>query len=333
MWTYLFKRTLIMLPTLFGITVITFLIVRLAPGDPATLRYGNAGEAAAGANSERSTESAEKRFRERHGFNQPLPVQFGMFLKRLITFDMRYYNRDAPIWPELRKALWVSLWLNLIVFVLTYVLAVPVGILSAAAPNTLFDRWTAFGLFLLYSLPTFFAAELLRILFINPRQLIWFPVVGLQTDGFEAWSLWAQWLDYLHHIVLPVICLTYGSLAYLSRQMRIGMLEVIRQDYIRTAEAKGCSKPRVVLVHALRNGLFPVITLFASQLPAMISGSVIVETIFNIPGMGRFVVENMFAREYDAVMFDLVIAAVLTMIGILIADVLYVLVNPRVSLE
>ncbi|HEX6987604.1 MAG TPA: ABC transporter permease, partial [Planctomycetaceae bacterium] len=141
-----------------------------------------------------------------------------------------------------------------------------------------------------------------------------------------------KFLDYAHHLVLPVACLTYGSLAYLSRQMRAGMLEVIRQDYIRTARAKGASKARVILVHALRNGLFPIITLFATLLPFLIGGSVIIETIFNIPGMGRFAFEAVLQREYDAAMAVLILSAVLTLLGILISDVLYVVVNPQVSL-
>jgi peptide/nickel transport system permease protein len=135
------------------------------------------------------------------------------------------------------------------------------------------------------------------------------------------------------HITLPVICLTYGGLAYISRQMRAGMLEVIRQDYIRTAEAKGCSKSRTILVHALRNGLFPIITLFASLLPFLVSGSVIIEVVFNIPGIGLYAYENVLRREYDVVMATLMLSAVMTLLGILISDIMYVLVNPRVSFE
>ena len=139
--------------------------------------------------------------------------------------------------------------------------------------------------------------------------------------------------DYVQHIVLPVACLTYGGLAYVSRQMRAGMLEVIRQDYIRTAEAKGAGKSRVILVHALRNSLFPIITLLASLLPFLVGGSVIIEVIFNIPGMGRLQFESIGKREYDIVMTTLILSAVMTLVGILISDILYVVVNPRVSFD
>jgi peptide/nickel transport system permease protein len=159
------------------------------------------------------------------------------------------------------------------------------------------------------------------------------PIMGLHTSGATDLTAWGRFLDYVRHVVLPVGCLTYGGLAYISRQMRSGMLEVIRQDYIRTAEAKGCSKSRVILVHALRNSLFPIITLLASLLPFLVGGSVIIEYIFNIPGMGKLSFECILRREYDFVMTTLLLSAVLTLIGILVSDVLYVLVNPRVSFE
>ncbi len=139
--------------------------------------------------------------------------------------------------------------------------------------------------------------------------------------------------DYVIHLVLPIACLTYGGLAYISRQMRGGMLEVIRQDYIRTAYAKGASKPRVILIHALRNSLFPIITLLANLLPFLVGGSVIIETIFQIPGMGWLAYQAVTEREYELVMATLLLSAVLTLFGILLSDILYALVDPRVSFE
>jgi peptide/nickel transport system permease protein len=231
------------------------------------------------------------------------------------------------------SALWVTIKINLIAFVLIYLFAVPVGVYSAAFPQSRLDRTLTIALFVLYSLPSFWVAELLRIWFSNKEQAIWFPIMDLHSSGFADMTPWERFCDYLHHITLPVICLTYGGLAYISRQMRAGMLEVIRQDYIRTAQAKGCGKARVILIHALRNGLFPIITLFASLLPFLIGGSVIIEYIFNIPGMGRFAFEGVLRREYDVVMSTLTLSAVMTLLGILISDVLYVLVNPQVTFD
>lgn len=322
-----------MIPTMIGILIISFLVVKMAPGDPASQKFGGVGQASAGINAERGTEQAEARFRKKFHLDKPLVVQFGYFLHRLAKLDMIYFQQEKPIWPDLMDAMKVTLVLNVIVFVLIYAIAVPLGIFSAAAPHTPVDRGLTVFLFVLYSLPSFWAAEMLRIWFGDRTQTIWFPIMGLHGSGAGQMSGWPWLKDYLHHIVLPIFCMTYGGLAYISRQMRVGMLEVIRQDYIRTAEAKGAGKMRVILVHALRNSLFPIITLFASLLPFLISGSVIIETIFNIPGMGRMAFEGVLRREYDVVMTTLMLSAVLTLFGILISDILYVIVNPQVSYE
>lgn len=328
-----------MIPTLFGILVVSFFVIKLAPGDPSALKYGGAEQAGTGIDSERGTEAAIKRFREKFGFDQPIHVQFVVFLKRLATADLIFFQRERTIWKEMWEALYVTILLNLFVFVLIYALSIPSGIWSAAFPHSRADRLLTVALFLLYSLPSFWVAELLRMgvmsewwtsFGIQPPVL---PIMGLKSTNADSLSSWGRFLDYLRHIVLPVTCMTYGGLAYISRQMRAGMLEVIRQDYIRTAEAKGCSKSRVILVHALRNSLFPIITLLASLLPFMVGGSVIIEYIFNIPGMGKLSYECILRREYDFVMATLLLSAVLTLFGILLSDVLYVLVNPRVSFE
>ena len=340
MAVYLLKRLLLMSPTLFGILLVSFLVIRLAPGDPASEKFGVAGQAAAGMNADRGTEAAEQRFRERHGFDKPLPVQFVLFLKRLARGDMIFFQTEQKIWTELWGALKITMLLNLIVFTLIYVAAVPLGILSAAYPRSPFDRASTMVLFILYSLPSFWVAELLRQLIM--QKWLWaplgfegtpLPILGLKSQDFDSMTSFQQLLDYGKHIVLPVLCLTYGGLAYVSRQMRAGMLEVIRQDYIRTAEAKGCGKGRVILVHALRNSLFPIITLLASLLPFLVGGSVIIEVIFNIHGMGLLSYEGVLRREYDLVMTTLMLSAILTLVGILVSDILYVIVNPRVSFD
>jgi peptide/nickel transport system permease protein len=322
-----------MIPTFVGIMVISFLIIKLAPGDPASQKFGGVGQATGGMDAQRGTEAAEKRFRQKYGFDKPLPVQFWLFVKRLATLDLIFFQQEKSILPELWDAIVVTLQINLIVFFLIYLLAVPIGIFSASFPRSLGDRTSTIVLFVLYSLPSFWVAEMLRMRLGNPEAAFHLPIMGLHTPGYESWPWWLQVKDYLLHITLPVICLTYGGLAYISRQMRAGMLEVIRQDYIRTAEAKGAGKARVILVHALRNGLFPVITLFASLLPFLVGGSVIIEYIFNIPGMGRFAFEGVMRREYDVVMATLLLSSLLTLAGILVADILYVLVNPQVKFE
>lgn len=333
MATYIVKRLLLMCVTMFGILVISFTMIHLAPGDPASHKFNAMGGGAGSLDAERGTEAAAKKFRERYHLDKGIHVQFGHFLKRLFTLELEYFLREGPILEDLWDHLQVSIALNLIVFALIYFIAVPIGIMSAAFPQSLVDRTSTICLFVLYSLPSFWVASLLQIWLTGDG---WFPVFGLHSTGMDdavVIGRWAWLKDTALHMVLPVICLTYGGLAYISRQMRAGMLEVIRQDYIRTAEAKGASKARVILIHALRNGLFPIITLFASLLPFLVGGSVIVETIFNIPGMGRFAYDGVLLREYDVVMATLTLSAILTLFGILVSDVMYVLVNPQISFE
>ncbi|QDT63750.1 Dipeptide transport system permease protein DppB [Calycomorphotria hydatis] len=324
-----------MIPTMVGIILISFLVIKLAPGDPAAQKFGGVGQANTGVSADRGVEQAIKRFRDKYHLDDPLHVQFGFFLKRLFTGDLIFFQQERPIWPELFERLGVTVQINSIVFILIYLIAIPMGIWSAAFPGKPIDRIGTLVLFLLYSVPSFWAAEMLRLWLTgeNAPAYFHFPVMNLHSDNYRELTSWQKTVDWFWHATLPIVCLTYGGLAYISRQMRAGMLEVIRQDYIRTAEAKGCSRQRVILIHALRNGLFPVITLFASLLPFLIGGSVIIEFIFNIPGMGRFALDNVYRREYDAVMATLIFSAVLTLIGILISDVLYVLVNPQVSFE
>lgn len=332
-----------MIPTLVGIMMISFGVIKMAPGDPAAMRYGSAGEAASGLRERKGVQQAEAEFRKRWLLDEPLYRQFGAFVKRLVTGDLRYLRNSQQIWKDLGEKLVVSMKLNLIVFFLIYLLAIPTGIYSAAFPRSWLDRSLTLGLFVLYSLPNFWVAELLRIALCDPEATWRFPVEGLHDDKFErltgVWKYfeelhsWERFKDYVWHVTLPIVCLTYGGLAYISRQMRAGMLEVIKQDYIRTARAKGCSQWRTILVHALRNGLFPIITLLASLLPFLVGGSVIIEFVFNIPGMGLYAYENVLAREYDVVMATLMLSAAMTLLGLLLSDILYVLVDPRVSFE
>lgn len=330
MLQYLAKRFLIMIPTFFGIVVVSFLIIKLAPGDPASQKFGGAGQASAGMDAMKGTQAAEARFREKYHLDDPLHVQFWHFLKRLTNpkDEFVFYQNEKPIWGELFAALWVTVRINLIVFFLIYLIAIPTGIYSAAFPHSWGDKTSTIVLFMLYSLPSFWAAEMLRDFFSGTL-----PIANLYSDNWDSLGPWERFWDAVRHLIMPVLCLTYGGLAYISRQMRAGMLEVVQQDYIRTARAKGAGEARVILVHALRNGLFPIITLFASLLPFLVGGSVIIERIFNIRGMGWWSIEWVFRREYEAVMATLMLSTFMTLLGILISDVMYVLVNPQVKFD
>jgi len=229
-----------------------------------------------------------------------------------------------------------SISLSVISLLLAYLISIPLGIYSAVFKDSPADRTLTVGLFMLYALPSFFVATLLLYTFSQGSSfeaLRIFPTGGFQSrDAMQLTSL-QQIGDVAWHLVLPILCLTYGSLAALSRYMRTGLLDVIRSDYVRTARAKGLPEWVVIGKHAVRNGLLPILTLLAGLLPEVLGGSVIIETIFGIPGMGLWTVESIFQRDYNVVMAVTLLSAVLVLVGILLTDLSYALVDPRIRYE
>jgi peptide/nickel transport system permease protein len=231
------------------------------------------------------------------------------------------------------EAIPITLQMEIISIFLIYLISVPLGVFSATRQNSIGDNIITLGLFILYSLPSFWVAMLLIYFVGGGEWFNWFPVNGINSIGADSLP-WHKWLaDRLWHIVLPVFCLTYGGLAGLSRYARAGMLDVIRQDYIRTARAYGFSEKVIIFKYAMRNAMIPIITLLATLLPGLLGGSVIVESIFSIPGMGRLGFEAVLARDYPVVMGLLAISALLTLIGLILSDILYALVDPRIKFE
>ena len=334
MLNYILRRVLWMVPTLFGITLLLFVVMQLAPGDPATIRFG-AGAGATGAmQGAGGIEDAIEKFRKKHHLDEPIWVQYGFWLRDVVTLDFgeEFSRPGVQVMDELTERMKITVPLSLISVVLSYLIALPLGIYSAARQHSLTDKTTTLLLFILYSLPTFWVGLMLILIF-GQTGLGWLPILGLHDKDAHLLTGWPWWRDLLVHSILPVATLTYGGLAYLSRQMRVGMLDVIRQDYIRTARAKGLSERVVILRHATRNSLIPVVTVFASILPILIGGSVIVEQIFNIPGMGLYAYEGLIKRDYPVVLATTTVSAVMTLFGFLLSDVLYAVVDPRISYE
>lgn len=335
MASYIIRRILWMFPTLIGITLLLFVVMRLAPGDPATIATGAIGGGEAGSISgDTNVEDAAAKFRKRYKLDEPILVQYAYWMASVVRLDFgnEFFRPNVAVRDEIGRRLKVTVPLALVSVVLSYLIAVPLGILSAVKQGSVADKVTTLLLFLLYSLPTFWAG-LLLILAFGATGLDWLPVIGLHDKDAETFSRGRYIWDLVLHCVLPVICLTYTSFAYLSRQMRVGMLDVISQDFIRTARAKGLAEKVVIFKHALRNSLIPVVTLFASVLPILIGGSVIVETIFTIPGMGLYAFEGIVQRDYNVVMATTTFSAFMTLIGFLISDVTYALVDPRIAYD
>jgi len=261
-------------------------------------------------------------------------TQFGIYWGRLLTGDLglsHVYKR--PVVDLVLERLKYTLCLNLVALLIAYLLAVPTGIYTAVKAGQLPDRIIAVALFMLYSLPNFFVGTLLLQWLANGEPFKVFPGAGFESEQAAAMNTWVHLKDVLWHITLPLICLSYGGLAFLARFSRTGMLDVIRSDYVRTARAKGLSEWTVILKHVARNGILPVVTLLGTSLPVLISGSVAIEYIFNINGMGLLMINSIFQKDYNVVMGVQIIVAVLTMVGILLADVGYALLDPRISLK
>lgn len=245
------------------------------------------------------------------------------------------YKTSRPVASEIRDAIfWTFAMMMLSIFV-AYFAAIPLGVFSAKSKGLRFDKITTVGLFMLYSLPSFWIATMLVVFFTTPEYGAWtdiFPSIGLGDLPSDA-PFWNRFWETASHLILPVFCISYNSLAFISRQMRGGMIEVIQQDYIRTAKAKGLGKSQVIWKHAFRNSLFPIITLFANVFPAALAGSVVIEVIFNIPGMGKLTLASILEQNYPVVFAILILAAVMTMVGMLVADILYAMADPRISFD
>ncbi len=324
MLNYFIRRLIMMVPLMLGITIITFGVIHLAPGEPI--------DKMTDMNPKISAQS-KQRMREMYNLDKPLHVQYGLWISRLLVLDFgRSFSSDnRPVLDKIAERIPITLTINIVSLVIIFVLSIPIGVWSATHPYSLFDKGSTLFVFVGFSAPGFWLALLLMILF--GVQLGWLPISGIRSINHELFSTWGKFIDYVRHLAMPILLSSLTSLAFLSRIARQNMLEVIRQDYITTARAKGCSDSSVMYRHALRNALLPVITIVGLSIPALIGGSVIFETVFSIPGMGQLFFESVMSRDYPLVMGILVIGAALTLIGNLVADFSYAAVDPRIRYD
>jgi peptide/nickel transport system permease protein len=320
MTRYLFNRVLQLIPTLIGISLISFFLMQLAPGGPI--------DQMADLNP-KMTPEAKARIRHDMGLDRPIAVQYAGWVKRLATLDFGVsFTDNRPVLKKISERLPATLLLNFLALGLMFLLAFPIGWLSAIKANSFFDKAMTVFVFVGFSMPTYALALWLMILF--GLKLGWLPISGLSSLNFVDVSLGQRVLDVARHLILPTLVLGLTDLAGLSRYTRNCMLEVIHQDYIRAARAKGLSFARVYGVHAVRNVLIPIVTLLGLMLPDIIGGGVIIETIFAYPGMGRLGYDAIMTRDYNLIMAITVISAGLTVLGNLIADLLYAYADPRI---
>jgi peptide/nickel transport system permease protein len=323
---YLVKRLLGAIPLLLGILTIIFFVVHLAPGDP-TARFFNPNV---------SPEVIEQ-MRRNLGLDQPLHIQYWKWLTSFLSGDFGYsFGQMRPIGEILPEVLWNTMQLTLVSLVVIFAVGMLIGIVQAVRQYSLADNLLTFLALFFYSMPSFWFALMLILIFSRGADAGWlfnWPASGMMSIDYDYLSPGAQVGDRVRHLVMPAIALGIGSAAGVARYMRGSMLEVIHQDFIRTARAKGLSERTVVFKHALRNALIPIITLVGLYLPFLLSGAVLVETIFAWPGMGRAIVEAILARDYPMVMATSFVIAAMVVLGNLLSDVLYAVVDPRIRNE
>lgn len=323
MVNYLLRRLLGLIPVLFGITVITFFVIHLSPGKPTRLQAEM---------SPRITLEAREKLDRLYGLDKPIHVQYWQWINKLARFDLgKSFTDDRPVSQKIIERIPITITINVLSLALIFLIAVPIGIMSAVRENSLFDKFSTIFVFIGFAMPTFWLALLAMSLF--GVYWGWLPILGIKSLDFEQYSFFGKLLDLSRHLILPVSISAFGGLAGISRYMRTSMLEVLHKDFIRTARAKGLSERSVVYKHALRNALLPIVTIIGLSIPGLIGGSVIFESIFAIPGMGKLFFDSVMARDYPVIMGILFIGAILTLLGNLIADIMYAYVDPRIRLS
>lgn len=314
MTAYLIRRLVMTLPILLGISVLSFAIMQAAPGQPTSMNL----------DPNISAEDRQKKL-EALGLNDPPHIQYVRWLGNFVSGEMGVsYVRKRPVKQMILERIPATVTLMGVSLLLAAVVAIPIGVISAHKQYTPVDYATTTGAFLGLSIPDFWLGLMLIMFF--SVQLDWTPIGGISTLGAE-FSI----LDRIHHLILPSLVLATASMASLVRYTRSSMVEVLHQDYIRTARAKGFPERTVVYKHGLRNALLPVITIFGLMLPVLVGGSVVVEKLFSWPGLGLMFIDATFQRDYPVIMALVMISAVLTVIGNLIADILYAVADPRIE--
>lgn len=355
MLSYLVRRILLLIPTLIGATALIFFVMEKSPISVTATLLSREGNLTPG-----ERKAREEYLNKRYGLNNPAPVRYLKWLNAIspvgtkeagtgfpaaLPFGFKKpdlgnsYKQSRPVADIIAEAIPVTLLLQAIAIPLAYSIAIGTGIWTGSRRGSIGDVGTGTGLLALYSLPGIWVGTMLIGFLANVEYVKWFPAGELHEPQSATWSFFPNadnkgWLlDMIWHLVLPVLCLTYGSFAYLSKLTRGALLDTLGSDFIRTARAKGLSERVVLYRHAFRNSLLPLITVFAHLLPALITGSVVVEKIFSVPGTGRLLVDSMFANDQELFLSVSAILLILQLSGYLLADIAYVIADPRVSYE
>ncbi|WP_413576720.1 ABC transporter permease subunit [Bdellovibrio sp. HCB290] len=343
MFVYLIRRLMLMIPTFFGITIVTFVLINLAPGSPIeqklqAIRFGagaaggGGGASSVGGRGDTSVnEEVIEALKKQYGFDKPMHVRYLIWLKNISRLDFgESFTYQEPVIDVIKSKLPVSLTFGLFTLCITYLVCIPLGVRKAITAGQGFDKITTLLLNFTYAIPPLILG--IALIYFAGRTN-WFPLGGLQSDDYESMTAWSKFLDRAHHMVLPLICYTIGGFTELSILMRNSMLDIIKSDFVRTARAKGLSEKVVVYKHALRNALIPIATGLGGFLGVFLAGSLIIEQMFNLDGMGLLGYQSVLARDYNVIMGITFISAMLMMVGRILSDVIYVLIDPRIDFK
>lgn len=330
-----------MIPTLFGVTIIVFAIINVAPGGPIEqkiqqIRFGGMGASGSGSDSSNDnsavTEEVIEALKKQYGFDKPLHVRYWLWLKNLAVLDFgESFTYEEPVIDVVISKFPVSLQFGVVSLFLSYLVCIPLGVYKAAKHGSAFDMLSSLILFAMYAIPGFMLGILLILFFAGGRYFSWFPIGDLYSEMYYDLSSWDKLLDRVHHFILPLICYMIGSFTILTMLMKNSILEEIKKDYVRTARAKGVSEHIVILKHALRNALIPIVTGLGGFLSVFFAGSLLIETIFNLDGMGLLGYRSILSRDYNVIMGLVTVQSLLMLVGNLLSDIAYVIVDPRID--
>jgi peptide/nickel transport system permease protein len=326
MLNYLIRRIMIGSLTLLLITFLIYVLIRNMPGDPASVAFNDMDP------SQKQDFRAKERMRAYYHLDKPIPVGYRYWLTSVLQGDLgRSLLQKVSVVEAIRQRLFPTLFLSVTSMIIAYGVAMPFGLYASARSGRADERGVSVALYMLYSFPTFVAALLLQQYFYSYLKIL--PLDQMTSPNYDSLGSFDKFLDLAKHAILPVICYTYGGLAYYSRFIRANMAEVMQQDYIRTARAKGVGPRQVLIKHGFRNTLIPMATLLGVTLPGLLSGSVVLEQIFSWNGMGKLFLDGILQRDYPIIMGLALFFSLLTLLGTLLSDILYALVDPRVTLQ
>lgn len=337
---YIFGRLLLMIPTLLGITVVCFVIINLAPGSPldqklAQIKFG-AGAVAAGGSASGGVVSEEviAALKKQYGFDKPLYMRYFIWLKNIATLNFgKSFTYDEPVITVILEKLPVSLQFGVASLILIYLISIPLGISKAVRNGSHFDTTSSITLMVMYSIPPLILGILLRVFLSGGKFLDILPLGDLYSDNYYQLTFWMQVWDRVRHFILPLTCYVVNGFTVLTLLMKNSLLEEVKLDYVRTARAKGLPEKLVIYKHALRNAMIPILTGLGSFLTVFFAGSIIIEQIFNLDGMGLLSYKSILQRDYNVIMAQIFILSVLSLVGRLISDITYVLVDPRIDFK